>query len=142
MLGLVFLNPTPGPVPGRYKGLGFLDASVQELMHDGSILFTSGHLLSLFFFYKPSVSKEKRSLHTFCISFFPALSPVIFFFWVFRRKFWFLNGVWVWSCDVTRDWRLSLFLLCEGEESVVYWIWVTKECFSVEGNNLVFMKMH
>lgn len=69
----------------------------------------------------------------------PCLSPVISL-WVFRKRIWFLDEIWIWSCDVIKDWKLSLLLHSQGEGPIVAFIWVIKKYYSVEGGNLSLKK--
>lgn len=90
MLGLVFLNPTLR----HYEHLGFPNASARELMCDGLLPFVLGHHLSLFFHYKPSFSKEKKSFMCFLSLLFCTLSQLIFIQFLeakldFEAEYWF-----------------------------------------------------
>lgn len=71
-------------------------------------------------FFFPNLLKEKKRVFTYLLSI------------VLLRKKLILRRFWVWSCGVTRNWGRSLLLHSKGEESLLFWIWITKNCSSVD----------
>lgn len=90
-----------------------------------------GRIFFIFFLYKLVFTGGKEFFDLFEP---PFLSPVIFQR-AFRKKFWFLNKIWIWFCGVIRYWRISFFY-CSLKDNNHYNLNISWKCSSVKNDNL------